>query len=193
MKRQLYFVCLLMIVLLVCGCGNSEESAQQDQINPSATTSPTVVQDPFANVEDIYKDVLIQSTFPGYALTDLDNDGKSELLLTDGEQIFELYSICDDGLLYNRLAHESNVVKVRLCNDNRIFIHQTDKNGCDYYCIHTVRTQVGNLPQELFVLTDGERWWVGPYEKDAELTTEAEAKAILDAIVFQKIEYIPLP
>ena len=187
MKNAKLFYTLLIAMcaaLILCGC------SKNDPISPE-TTENIPAAESFSNVDVIYREVLEGHASRGYTLLDLDGNGTEELLITDGDQIYELYAICDDGQLHMMLERNRYIVEMKLCSDNRIFVHETDFNGCDYYSILAMRTQVGNLPQELFVLCDGDRWWAGPYEKDAQLTTEEDAKALLDALEFQQIEFTP--
>ena len=188
--KKCFLMGIFLMVLLLGGCTASKDSALEKAV-PSQTAEEANESNPFSGVDEIYMDVLSRYTARGYALLDLDGNGTDELLITDGEEIYELYGICDDGQLHIMLERNRYIVEMKLCSDNRIFVHETDFNGCDYYSVLAMRTQVGNLPQELFVLCDGDSWWAGPYEKDAEPTTEEEARLLLDAIEFQQIEFIP--
>lgn len=135
----------------------------------------------------------------GYALMDLDNNGSSELLITDGDQIYDLYTIIDGDaheLLGNKIHSGGKRLSVKLCEDNLVMVWQQLPQA-DYY---TSWYQLGKDGLGTTALTSIETvlslntgaWYAGPNEKEAVEVTEAQAREILNSREPVSINMVPI-
>ena len=189
MKKQVrLFVFFTILALLFSGCGSTKDHEVTETFPPENIALPSQ----YADVPLKYQDVLHTYSVMGYALLDLDWNGSEELLITDGTQIYAIYSICEDGQMYKKLELAGDTLEIFLCADNRIYVHSADDGGaCQYHYVYAMTDRIGNLPMELCVMNFDDRWFAGSNEKDVEESSEAEAKAMLDDLVFKAIEFTP--
>ncbi len=135
----------------------------------------------------------------GYALMDLDGNGSEELLITDGDQVYDLYTVIDGvahELLGNKIHHGGKRLSVKLCEDNIVMVWQR-VSETDYY---TTWYQLGKDGLGTTALTSLEtvlslntyEWYAGPNEKDAVEVTEERAREILNSRDPVSIDLLPI-
>ena len=130
----------------------------------------------------------------GYALMDLDCNGNKELLITDGNVIYDLYTLLDDGPCHLLMGSERNAYF--LCEGNVLkntgsnsaassFTSFFKLDGIDFRYQDTVSFSADMDPEN--------PWFLGSNDSDA-LTpiTEEEANAVMDSYTVLPIETRPL-
>lgn len=135
----------------------------------------------------------------GYALMDLDGNGSEELLITDGDQVYDLYTFIDgevQELLKHRIAYQGKRVSIKLCEDNIVMVWQRSSGMDDYITWYqlgkdglgmTALTSV-----ETVFIVDTDHWYAGSNEKDAVEVTEEEAREILNSRDPVTIDLLPI-
>jgi hypothetical protein len=123
----------------------------------------------------------------GYTLMDLDGNGQEELLITDGDQVYDLYVEVDGEvreLLAGRIDAQGKRNSIKLCQDNTFMIWQRS-SGVDY--IHWWRLGKDGLGDIALVCEetvsggDDGKWYAGPNDKDAVPVSEEEAREIMNS------------
>lgn len=135
----------------------------------------------------------------GYALMDLDGNGNEELLITDGDQVYDLYTFIDgevQELLKHRIEYQGKRVSIKLCEDNIVMVWQRSSGMDDYITWYrlgkdglgmTALTSV-----ETVFIVDTDHWYAGPNEKDAVEVTEERAREILNSRETVTIDLLPI-
>lgn len=126
----------------------------------------------------------------GYALIDLDGNGSNELLISDGNVIYDLYTLTDDGPYHVFTGWERN--SYTLCEGN--VIANRGSNGAASSVNNFFRFSGTELVQQQIVTYDAytdqdNPWFVGI---DMEPVSESEAQAIIDSYIQVPIEIKPL-
>lgn len=123
----------------------------------------------------------------GYALMDLDENGTQELLITDGDQVYDLYVQVDGKireLLSGRIDAQGKRNSIKLCQDNTLMIWQKS-SGVDF--LHWRRLgkdglgEIALVCEETVSSGDDGKWYAGPNDKDAVQVSEEEAREIINA------------
>ena len=134
----------------------------------------------------------------GYALMDLDGNGTEELLITDGDQVYDLYAQVDGEvreLLANRIHHQGKRNSIKLCQGNVLMVWQRSA-GVDY--IHWWRLgkdglgDIALVCEETVSAGDDGKWYAGPNDKDAVEVTEEEAREIINSREPVFVNYTPI-
>lgn len=122
----------------------------------------------------------------GYALMDLDGNGKEELLITDGDQVYDLYTEVDGEireLLGDRIDVQGKRNSIKLCQDNVLMVWQRS-SGVDF--LHWWRLgkdglgEIALVCEETVYAGDDGKWYAGPNDKDSVLVSEEEAREIIN-------------
>ena len=123
----------------------------------------------------------------GYTLMDLDGNGQEELLITDGDQVYDLYVEVDGEvreLLAGRIDAQGKRNSIKLCQDNTFMIWQRS-SGVDF--LHWRRLGRDGLGTIALVCEktvsggDDGKWYAGPNDKDAVPVSEEEAREIMNS------------
>ena len=114
------FVLLMVLALLLCGC----ETAKDNTVTETYPTQQSNSEVLFFGENKEFRQVLSAYSTMGYVLLDLDGNGSDELLITDGNLIYGLYAICEDGTVDKKLELAGYVEEIFLCEDNRIYVHR---------------------------------------------------------------------
>ena len=131
----------------------------------------------------------------GYVLRDLDGDGSSELLITDGTVIYDLYTLTEGGVSHVVTGWERN--SYALCEDN--VIRNTGSNGAASSLTAFLRLEDGELKNLVTVQFSAEvdpdnPWFRLDGTSDSpEPISEAEADSILASYPVQTLSVTPLP
>lgn len=129
----------------------------------------------------------------GYVLIDLDGNGNNELLVSDGNVIYDLYTLTDEGPQWIITGGERN--SYVLCEDN--IIYNTGSNGAASTIFTAYRWNGKDLSVEQVLIFDYNQnpenpWFLGKNAEDfTHPITETEAQAILDS--YQPVELSLLP
>lgn len=118
----------------------------------------------------------------GHALIDLDGDGIRELLITDGERIYDLYAISNMGTRQVFCAYTEE--EYRLCEDHVIAMVSFEGEGPWY---RFFRYEGGALEQIDFVIYDEEVgqdavWWLIEQEGESTTRTAITEEEMLDIV-----------
>ena len=119
-----------------------------------------------------------------YALMDLDDNGVKELILTDGNVIYDLYTAVDGGIVHVLSGAERNSY---MLTEENILIN-TASNGAASTVFTFYRYSNGNLIVDQMVVLDAIRdeqnpWFKGFSIDNLEPVTELHARQILDSYV----------
>lgn len=123
----------------------------------------------------------------GYALMDLDENGTQELLITDGDQVYDLYVQVDGEireLLSGRIDAQGKRNSIKLCQDNTLMIWQKS-SGVDF--LHWRRLgkdglgDIALVCEETVSSGDDGKWYAGPNDKDAVQVSEEKAREIMNS------------
>ncbi len=114
----------------------------------------------------------------GWWMTDLDGNATQELIISDGNVIYDLYTVTDGSVVHIFSGHERN--SYRLCENN--LLKNSGSNGAASSVYSIYRLVGKNLVQEQVVTYDGIKdpdngWFIGFEETPA---TYEEAQELLD-------------
>ena len=131
----------------------------------------------------------------GYALQDLDGNGIQELIITDGLNIYDLYTIIQDeevGPLH--LASAMERIQYYLTSDGWIYNLGSGGAAVSYHTLYSLEGRELKLLDGYMMDADTDPnnpWFY--YDGDNRLGAcpTAEAAAAMDAIVFQEIPFTP--
>ncbi len=136
----------------------------------------------------------------GYHLQDLDSDGSEELLITDGNVIYDMYTMDGDTLSHVISGWERNAYF--LAKDNIIAnIGANSASSTDYYFYRLDSGTLAAVEHIAFNATVGMSPWLRENQKGGEIQTtelsfttitEEEAKQIIDSYAHIEISNIPL-
>lgn len=127
----------------------------------------------------------------GYTLMDVDGDSTQELLMTDGDMIFDLFSLSPDGEAIQWVT-SMNRIQYRLCQDGLISCVGSSSAALSYYTFY--RYGNGTLDKIVEVTYDGERdknnpWFLGD---NMQPLTSLEADKILNEHPYVYLPYTTL-
>lgn len=134
----------------------------------------------------------------GYALMDLDGNGKEELLITDGDQVYDLYVEVDGEireLLAGRIDAQGKRNSIKLCEDKTLMVWQTSSGA---FLVHWWRLGKDGLGmtalvcEETVSLDSNDNWFTGPSDKDAVEVSEEKAQEVLDSRDTVYVNYTPI-
>lgn len=131
----------------------------------------------------------------GYALIDLDNDGREELLISDGDVIYDMYAMTDLAPKQILTGTERNVYQ--LCELNYI---ANRGSGSAFNTVYNFYWLQGTeLELYEFILFDAytneNDPWFGGFKtthENAQPLTEAQAQAVIDSYKVVSVEIKPL-
>lgn len=137
---------------------------------------------------DYYEDL-------GYAMKDLDGNGIDELIITDGLNIYDLYTIIQDeevGPLHLISAMER--IQYYLTSDGWIYNLGSGGAAVSYYTLYSLDGRELKLLEGYMMDADTDPnnpWFYYDGENRLGPCPTAEAAAATDAIVFQEIPFTP--
>ena len=137
---------------------------------------------------DYYEDL-------GYAMKDLDGNGIDELIITDGTNIYDLYTIIQDeeiGPLHLISAMER--IQYYLTSDGWIYNLGSGGAAVSYYTLYSLDGRELKLLEGYMMDADTDPnnpWFYYDGENRLGPCPTAEAAAATDAIVFQEIPFTP--
>lgn len=131
----------------------------------------------------------------GYALMDLDGNGNQELIVTDGNVIYDLYTLTDDGPAHVLSGWERNAYY--LCDGNAIKNVGSNSAASSFYTFYYFSGQelVFSHTVQFAADRDSEHpWFTGTSPDEDQWTpiTEEEANEILDSLITVSIPTTPL-
>ena len=144
----------------------------------SADISPRIIE------EDV-RDKL------GFCLRDLDGNGIEELIISDGEQVYDVFTILpNDGLGHLFCASEN--VFLKLCEGN-VIKRQETVDGATYWQFYTLVNDFDFSIQEAVVLRDGQ-YFSGPSDTNVQPISKDEAgDIIVSKYPKLKLDITPIP
>ena len=144
----------------------------------NADISPQIIQ------EDV-RDKL------GFCLRDLDGNGIEELIISDGEQVYDVFTILsNDGVGHLFCASEN--VFLKLCEGN-VINRQETVDGATYWQFYTLVNDFDFSIQEAVVLRDGQ-YFSGPSDTNVQPISKDEAgNIIVSKYPKLKLDISPLP
>ncbi len=144
----------------------------------NADISPQIIQ------EDV-RDKL------GFCLRDLDGNGIEELIISDGEQVYDVFTILpNDGAGHLFCASEN--VFLNLCEGN-VIKRQETVDGATYWQFYTLVNDFDFSIQEAVVLRDGQ-YFSGPSDANVQPISKDEAgDIIVSKYPKVKLDVTPLP
>lgn len=195
------------------------ETEQTETVTTPAVTTPSETIPPetlpttqaYENVLQIYEDAIHQNWDPsqctendistlvsyvekpedlGYALIDLDGNGNDELLISDGNVIYDLYTLTDDGPYHVFSGWERN--SYTLCQENVIANRGSSGAASSVYNFYRFSGTELVLQQIVTydAVTDQENPWFAGVS--LEPVSKSEAQAIIDSYIQVAIETKPL-
>ncbi len=130
----------------------------------------------------------------GYALRDLDGDGREELLITDGYHIYDLYIYREEALI--RLLSASDRAMMQLCEDNTIFSQGRDGSGNPCYLSLRITEEGVEYTEQIvqdLSRDPGDAWTATDSRTGASVpVTEAEARRRIDGHIQTVIAFTPI-
>lgn len=131
----------------------------------------------------------------GYAIQDIDKDGVDELIITDGENIYALYTITQEEeaapvCLFT--AYER--IQYYLTQENQIYCRGSGGAAVSYYTLYRLAGQ--KLIQLDGYMYDGETdpnnpWYFYDGDQQGDSCGSLDVQAILDGIQIAKITFAP--
>lgn len=131
----------------------------------------------------------------GYALKDLDGNGIDELIITDGLNIYDLYTVIQDeevGPLH--LASAMERIQYYLTSDGWIYNLGSGGAAVSYHTLYSLEGRELKLLDGYMMDADTDPnnpWFYYDGENRLGACPTAEAAAAMDAIVFQEIPFTP--
>ena len=131
----------------------------------------------------------------GYAMQDLDGNGIQELIITDGLNIYDLYTIIQDeevGPLH--LASAMERIQYYLTSDGWIYNLGSGGAAVSYHTLYSLEGRELKLLEGYMMDADtnpNNPWFYYDGENRLGPCPTAEAAAAMDAIVFQEIPFTP--
>jgi hypothetical protein len=131
----------------------------------------------------------------GYAMQDLDGNGIQELIITDGLNIYDLYTIIQDeevGPLH--LASAMERIQYYLTSDGWIYNLGSGGAAVSYHTLYSLEGRELKLLDGYMMDADTDPnnpWFYYDGENRLGACPTAEAAAAMDAIVFQEIPFTP--
>lgn len=131
----------------------------------------------------------------GYALKDLDGNGIDELIITDGMNIYDLYTVIQDeeeGPLH--LASAMERIQYYLTSDGWIYNLGSGGAAVSYHTLYSLEGRELKLLDGYMMDADTDPnnpWFYYDGENRLGACPTAEAAAAMDAIVFQEIPFTP--
>lgn len=131
----------------------------------------------------------------GYALIDLDGNGNKELIITDGNVIYDLYILLDDGPGHLLSSWERNAYY--LCDGNAIQNVGSNSAASSFYTYYYLNGEDLLFSRTVQFAADRDPdnpWFTGTSTDENQWTpiTEAEADEILNSLVTVSIPTTPL-
>lgn len=133
----------------------------------------------------------------GYAIQDIDKDGVDELIITDGENIYALYTITQEGeAAPERLCLFTAYERIQyyLTQENQIYCRGSGSAAVSYYTLYRLAGQ--KLIQLDAYMYDGETdpnnpWYFYDGDQQGDSCGSLDVQAILDGIQIAKIPFTP--
>lgn len=127
----------------------------------------------------------------GYYLIDLNKDGQRELIISDGEVIYDLYASVHGDVLWVLSGGERN--SYRLTADNKILNRGSNCAASFVYNLHSWDgTKAVNECSIFFDATQEEPWVITRNEQQ-DVVTESEAMALIESYQVIPIPLEPIP
>ena len=128
----------------------------------------------------------------GHNQYDLNGDGNDELIITDGTNIYDLYTVSNGEVIHLASAMERK--EYFLTTDGYIYEIGSGSYAVGYYSLYTLGQQ--NLVLERGFMMDAEAdpgnpWFYYDGVDKGDPCPTSEAAAIMDAIHFSEISFIP--
>lgn len=131
----------------------------------------------------------------GYAMQDLDGNGIDELIITDGLNIYDLYTIIqDEEVAPLHLASAMERIQYYLTSDGWIYNLGSGGAAVSYHTLYSLEGRELKLLEGYMMDADtnpNNPWFYYDGENRLGPCPTAEAAAAMDAIVFQEIPFTP--
>lgn len=175
-----------------------KDAETQEAYAPIIEAAEKYVLDSGAGVPEAYgfSYALGQENFgvPGYRIADLDGDGTDELLLGEGNVVYDLYTVSDGSLLHVLSGWERN--RYYLCENGEI-ANESSSGAADsaweYYAFDGLRLSLAEA-----VLYDGNRdpehpWFYtdGQSLKQEVPISETQADAVRGSYPYEDPGFLP--
>ena len=127
----------------------------------------------------------------GYSLIDLNDDGQQELLISDGNVIYDLYASVDGSVMRVLTGGERN--SFQLTDDHRII--NRGSNGASSFVYNVYFWDGTKTANELSIFFDAmtETPWVVTRGDQQSASTEAESMALIESYQAIPIPIEPIP
>ena len=137
----------------------------------------------------------------GYCLMDLDGNRVEELVLTDGEQVLDIFTVIQsEGAAAQHpeavhLAMGWKTNRLYICEGNLILQEQEEDADHVAYLYYRLENNIDLVPVKAVIYgADAKNgpWFVGDTQDSAEPATSSDAQAVFDAYVREYLEFTPL-
>lgn len=131
----------------------------------------------------------------GYTIKDLDRDGVSELIITDGTNIYDLYTLVqDEEVTPVQLVSAMERIQYYLTTDGLVYNMGSGGAAVSYHTLYSLDGRELKLVKGYMMDADTDPdhpWFYYDGEKQLGKCPTAEAAAAMDAIVFEEIPFTP--
>lgn len=131
----------------------------------------------------------------GYNRMDLNGDGKDELIITDGTNIYDLYTISrDEEIIPIRLINATERQSYFLTTDGYIYSYGSGGALLNYYALYTVGRKALEFEKGYIfdsTIDPDNTWYHYDGEDRGDPCTTAEAAAFTDSVHFADLVFTP--